>query len=210
MHLCICRHRLTRPREVYIFILSFSEQLFLGLVGEANFPPISLHPTSGTTCICSFLDCLVLQCVKSKALDILFLWILSRFWSVQSLEGSALEGPFNGLMFRNVLEGVPKWSGELAIISARSGSPGPPMSSWRYSLLFPGCFIPSTTISLWWSCWIVVSYLPGSMGLQNYWRDFSDSASDFLGSLLPNFFFLSVTQKVLMGSIPWSQMGFIS
>ena len=92
---------------VCIFILRLSARPFSGLVGEADFPPISLHPPSGAAGICPLWDYLVLQDVKSNTLDICFLWILIRVRSGQYFEGFSFEGPFDGLLLPTFSEGVP-------------------------------------------------------------------------------------------------------
>ena len=58
-------------------------------------------------------------------MDICFHWLISCVRSGQSLDGPTLEGTLDGSMYLKFLDGVPKWSGEFAIISARSGLPVP-------------------------------------------------------------------------------------
>ena len=124
MHLWIFSLRLTSPWKFCIFVLHFSAWPFLGLVSEADFTTICLHPPSGAADIWT-LGCFVLQGIFQNIGYLLALdshpcpiWTVS--WGIRSVLVFKFDGSISP-----TYEGVPKWSGELAIISARSGFPDP-------------------------------------------------------------------------------------
>ena len=149
--------------------------------------------------------CFVLQGANSNTLYIFFIGILSHVLFGQSLEGFAIEGSFDGSISLTFLEGVPKWSGGITMISKQAGLPDPPIflavSDLVTGLLFflPLCsggsygllFLPDFSVIL--------------RGLRIFRLDCFTNASNALLSILSDYYFWwSILEKALMGCLPIS------
>ena len=80
---------------------------------------------------------------------------------------------------------------------------------WCSLLLLLG-FCINPLFSVVWFCGIILSWFPVQKGIQNSQRGCFSTACDFLGTILPAFFFhCSVTKKVSTGCLLFSPTGFL-
>ena len=158
MESCTYNHRTIRPQMFYITILRLSSRPILGLVGEADYSPISLHPPSGAARLFQW-----------------FGFFSFTMWVVQHL---GLSEKYLGL--RSVLEG----STDRFLPMFPGGIQRCPRACWffRSSLWFPpsdflGVFRPCLRVAdhmtdLVWSrsCLLLTLVITAWPGIQNSWR----------------------------------------
>ena len=186
MHVFMCYHCPTHPRMVCIFILCLSVWLFLGLVGKATPPPIYLHPPSGVVDICP----LDFFCKVLHTLDNSFCWLLIRVWFRNFLEDSI---PFLRAFFSmslTFLEGVPKWSAKISNCYRASWLFCPVRYPQGYPLLSLGLQLSDQSSASASFGLLIIPKLPIILGvLWSYHKDYSLTASNVTGNLLPAFCF---------------------
>ena len=204
MHSCIFNQRSTRCSDgLHHLILFLPARPFLGLVGEADPAPVSLHLHYGVAGIYSLLF-LFTRCISTpfifacNALSAVLIWKI--FWGVCSW------GSFWGSISPLLLEGVPKllanisncclfraicwvFSSYFFCLIHRS--------SWRSPVLSTGFYFTPFLFGRFLRDIACPKRLPVFSGIQNSLRDFSVPSSDVLESLLTALLFrCSVTKKV--------------
>ena len=141
--------------SLHYLILRLPVRPFSGLVGEA--PPPTIKFTRPLARMASSLVFLVLQGAHPNTLDICFIWPLIHINSVQYLKGSALLlRVLLVVSCSDVLEGAPKWSGELEGAFCTTWSCGYVLILSAVSLLFPVCLVHSAVIFWRYYCEIIL------------------------------------------------------
>ena len=182
MHSCIFHHRSTRRSGgLHYLVLRFPARPFLGLVGEADSPPIMFTPT---------------------------LW---RGWHMPiGFFFKQVVFQTHSTFFENLRTTLHSWGSPFLIFFVRHSSRGgskvvgwfsltgnfllllsfPSTQSYRRSLLlFMGCSFTPLLSGGFLQALVCPKRFPVFSGLLNYQRDCSVPVSDFLGSLLPVFLF---------------------
>ena len=150
-------HQLTHPQMVGIFVLSLLAWNFSGLVSRVASPPIILHPPSGADGIFPLLG---------------FIFIFTRFVSNKLAFCKNLEDPAPFL--RVNLSIIFFWSLRRRLWSFRKNFslckfPHKLLRfffcpiSWRYHVLFPGCWYPPTCLAAFSSGYFY-PFLPDFLG----------------------------------------------
>ena len=139
MCLCMCCHGWRVFHTVCIFFLALAIASLVGLVGEADYPPICLHSPLAHQDLALrfyFTRCEVRHLGYFISLD----YHMCTFRTTSLGVCSVLAGPFffNVLKF---LEGSPKWSGKLEGTFCVTWSWESVLIFLVVSVLYPGCLI---------------------------------------------------------------------
>ena len=183
-------------RSVYL-PLRLSAQILLGLVVEADSPPICFLLRLKRSASAHY--CFVLKGVSQHLEYMLLLASQScLIWTIDWGFHSVLEGPFRFWISPAFSEGVPKWSGNIPNRSCVSWILCPIWYIWGYLLLSPGLrlsYRSSGSDSFWWI--LLVPQFPMMKGDLKFLEGLLCSVSR---SLIPDFFPPRIiTKKVSTG-----------